>query len=348
MADEHNKAHSFTITVSGNESTQSHTDGVESMFVEEHLDMVGMAQITYATNSKKAFSSYKVGDEVEVKLAGSARLWKGFITGFRVALEGNEPKMTVIAMDALCKLASSRHTRVWPADGNNAGSEKVKDDTIVNEVLSDAGVTVGEVGAGIESKYVFQRNESDLNFLKRLAARNGFVLRVVEGKVNFEPLPTGGESVTVDYKTCKALDFTWSPMWVPPTMKVHGYDYATKTRVNGEHSSFAAIGKGQDPVAYGTSQIWQKESHISDLIVTTDSGAKALAEAELERVGRNFLRGRAIVDGSAEFHPGMQISFTGFNDLNTTAVIVSTRHIISSKPEDFRTEITFQSNTAPS
>ena len=345
----HNKTIAFTVTCGSLNASQQSNQGVETFFLEEHLDMVGMAQITLRPNSNVSQGSFKIGDPVEINVSGDARKWVGMITGFKSMLVGNEAKFVILAMDPLCLLASSRHTRVWPPDGNNAGSEKVSDSDIFNEVAGAAGVQIGQVESLSPTRpYVFQRNESDLNFLKRLAARNGLFLRAVEGKVNFEKMPTNGAEISVDYRTAKALEYTWSPMWVPPMLKVHGYDYATKTRTKGEHSSFEAIGSGPDPVAYGNSKIWQKEAHVGDVFVATDAGAKTMAEAELERLGRGFLRGRAIIDGSGDLYPGQKVTFTGFKELNATAVIVSARHIVTTKPDDFRTEIHFASNSAPS
>lgn len=344
----HNKTAAFTITAGSLEATQPNSMGVESFFFEEHIDMVGVAQITLCPNSNGSFSDFAVGDDVEIAVSGNTRKWKGVITGFRMTLEGNVPKLTILAMDPLCKLASSRHTRVWPADGNSSGTDTVSDSDICSEVLSKANVdagTVESVAAG--PKYVFQRNESDLNFLKRLASRNGFVLRSEEGKIHFEALQTSGDAVQVDYKSVKALDFTWSPMWVPPKIQVNGYDYATKKVTKGEHSSFEAIGAGKDPVAHGNKKIWQADAHIGDVWVNADSAATAMAKGELERIGRNFLRGRMIVDGNAEFHPGVMIEVGGFASMNLKAVVVSSRHIVTTKPDDFRTEVTFMSNTAP-
>jgi phage protein D len=349
-AAKHNKTASFKISLGSvvKDATQQNSQGVESFTVEEHLDMVGVAQVTIRPNDNVDFSAMKIGDDVTIQVGGSARAFKGLITGFRMTLQGNEPKMTVIAMDALAVLASSRHTRTWPADGNNAGSETVSDSDIFNEVVGEAGLTAGDVESiPAAAKYVFQRNESDLNFLKRLAARNGLMLRVVDGKVNFEKAEFTGEGVSFEYKTCKGLEYTWSPIWVPPTLKVHGWDYMTKDLVSGEHSALTGMGSGEDAIAFGAKKIWQADSHISDVLVTSDTGAKGMAEAELERLGRNFLRGRVIVDGSGEAFPGQPISITGFGKHNPNGYIVSCRHIVTTGPDDFRTEIHFCGNTAP-
>lgn len=334
----HNQTAKFAVKIGSLEASQKSNSGVEAFFVEEHLDMVGMAQITLRPNQSIDFSQFKIGEDVSIKVSGESREWKGIITGFRLAVEGNENKLTIIAMDPLCKLSSSRHTRTW---------EDMADSDIVSDVLGKAGVSAGTVTStsGV-NPYVFQRNESDLNFLKRLAARNGFVLRAVEGKVNFEELPTG-DSQDLESQTAKALEFTWTPMGIPPKVKVHGYDYLTKTETNGEHGSFTPIGGGQDPVAYGNKKIWQEDSHISDMVVTSDSGASAIAAAELERLGRNFLRGRAVVDGDGNLYPGGGINWVVSDKMKAETLIISTRHIVTTQPEDFRTEVTFSSNTSP-
>ena len=68
----------------------------------------------------------------------------------------------------------ARHTRVWPPDGNNAGSEKVSDSDIFNEVAGAAGVQIGQVESLSKA---LEANPSEKGFsMERLTALRASIL----------------------------------------------------------------------------------------------------------------------------------------------------------------------------
>ena len=73
----------------------------------------------------------------------------------------------------------------------------------------------------------------------------------------------------------------------------------------------------------------------------------ACPEGELNRLARNFLRGRAILQGDGSLHCGIKVEFeehpTGFNP---TGFVVSARHIIE-RNSGFTSEIHFCGNMYP-
>ena len=77
------------------------------------------------------------------------------------------------------------------------------------------------------------------------------------------------------------------------------------------------------------------------------SGATALAKAELNRLARSFLRGRATLEGNGALRADTLVSFAGHpSGYNPTAYVLSSRHRVQ-VGEGFRTEIVFCGNTFP-
>jgi phage protein D len=266
-------------------------------------------------------------------------MFKGLVTGLRHhARAGTIEYVTIVAMDPLCKLGASRHTRIF---------EEVTDSDIVSSVLGDASVDAGTVDSTSGSnKYVIQRNESDLSFLKRLAARNGFLLLGNgEGKVDFKKVQYSGTKKEFGRSDLQQFDYTVTHQGVPPSVTVVGWSYVDKAKVEGNSSSVDTIGGGSDAVAK-TGSIWQADLFITDVHVADEGAARAMAESEHNRLARSFVRGSATVAGTGEIKAGSLVKFKDFaTGFNPEAYVISSRHIVENGV--YTTEFHFIGNTEP-
>lgn len=330
-----NEAPRFTITIAGNEFTQAETDGLEYLSVEDHVDMIGVAQ--FGMRIASGWDRFNIGDEVTVEVGGSDRkVFVGYITGFRHFWKKGKEQLILQAMDPLVKLSSSRVTKVY---------EEQSDSDIVSAVIGDAGETPGTVDSTDgTNKYVFQRNESNLNFLKRLASRNGYLLLANEGKIDFVAAQFSGSSVEIPKNEMMSLDYTFTDVHIPTDVTVIGWDYLTKEKVEASGSSVDSIGGG----SAASATTWGGTAYISDVHVSTQAGATAMAEGEFNRLARTLVRGKATVQGNGAIHAGVKIALkdnaVGFNP---EGYVVSARHIVESG-EGFITEFHFVGNTKPS
>jgi hypothetical protein len=336
------------ITVSGNEIQQADTQGLVYMAIEDHLDMIGVAQISLNT-AGIAWSSIKVNDPVEVEIGKTGtKLFSGVVTGLRHAFQKGKDVMTVVAMDPLVLMASSRVTKVF---GNKPfTAEDQVDSDIVNQVISAGGCKPGKVdGTTPKFKYVFQRNESNYNFAKRLASRNGYLLRANEGKIDFIKPQFSEGPVELTQEDLMAIDYTLEPINVPPELTVIGWDYYLKEKVEGTAGpgDVLKIGGGDDSSG-NNGGIWAEKSFISDVLVTSPGAALEMAKGELNRLARRFIRGRAVVQGNGDLGAGTKVKFTNMKSgFNPEVFVVSARHIVEPGGK-FTTEIQFCGNTWPS
>lgn len=334
-----NQAPHYEVSVGSVTCTHTEPNGMEYLQVEDHVDLIGVARVSLGLECAD-WASIKIGDEVTIKVGGSSRkMFVGQVTGFRHSWQAGKQTLTVIAMDPLVLMSASRRTQIF---------EEQKDSDVVSAVISASGASAGTVDSTSETHvYIFQRNESDLNFAKRMAARNGYLLMANEGKVDFTKAQFSDSPVEINPGTLLALDWESSDVQVPPELTVIGWDYLTKETVEATASSGAieTIGGGSNAVS--EAKTWAETSYVTDLHVTTQAGATAVAEGELNRLARNFLRGRAQVEGTDQIYAGKLVSFveqrTGFNP---TGFVVSTRHIIEPN-KGYTTEIFFCSNTHP-
>lgn len=335
-----NSTPKFKVIVAGQEVQQGNTEGLVYLSIEDHIDMIGVAQASFNIGGMD-WSGFKQGDEIEVQVGETSRkMFKGIITSLRHSWAKGNETITLVAMDPLVKMASSRVTKVY---------EEIADSDVVSAVISRAGCSPGTVDSTQGThKYIFQRNESDYNFIKRLAARNGFLVRANEGKIDFIKSQFSESPVEINQEFLMSLDYSMEPMNIPPEITVIGWDYVTKKKVEGTASAgdVANIGGGTSAVS-SNGNIWSKPSYVSDVMVSSQSGAKDMAVSEINRLARRFLRGRAVVQGNAQIHVGSQITFKGMKTgFNPEVYVVSARHVVE-PTRGFSTEINFCSNTVP-
>lgn len=334
-----NQAIWYRVTVGSTQYTQDDPKGLVSMIVEDHVDMIGVAHISFSL-ANETWSGFEIGSDVEVEIGESTRkMFKGIITGVRHTMKVGNEVVTLVAMDPLCKMAASRRTLVH---------EEKADSKIVEDTISSAGCTKGTVeGTDVTHKYVLQRNESDLDFAKRLAARNNKLLIANEGNIDFVSPQFGGTAVEIIEEDIDALDWSLSTMNVPKKITVYGWDYVKKEKVEGSADSVEqTIGTG-DSAVDATGVIWQADSYVSDVLVGDQDAAKAMAESEMERLARNFLRGRCVMKGNGDVYAGIKIKFVGLREgFNPTGYVISTRQIFEVS-RGHHTEVHFCSNTVP-
>jgi len=356
----------YNVEIDGKKFEQQQSMGLEALTVEDHVDMVGVAEITFSSAGTRStpgggtdglgWDTIKVGSEVKVKVgeggvtdgnggktgvSGTREYaFVGVVTGLRHSYLKSRDSITILAMDPLCKLAASQYTRVF---------EEMTDDAIVNQVLGEAGLDIGNVEGTPETrKYVLQRNESDFLFLRRLAARNGYLLQSNDGKIDFAKAQYSAGPVEFKKADLISLDYTFSDRALPKKVTAFGWDYIEKKRIEGfaEAGDVETIGGGDNAVEK-TGQIYQGEAYISDVFVDNQTMADELAKSQLNRMARSFLRGRAIVEGSAAITAGSKVKFLG-----TKANFQPEGYVISARTRVYvgsgeTTEIVFCSNTHP-
>jgi len=338
----------YHIEIDGESVSQGATQGLESLTIEDHVDMIGVAEFTFsAGGGGLSVDKFKAGQEIKARVGSGnegsgAREYAfvGIITGIRHSYMQSRETVTVLAMDPLCKLAASRHTKVY---------EEMKDSDIVSAVLDEAGVEAGEIEATTEEhKYTLQRNESHFVFLRRLAARNGFLLQANDGKIDFSKPQFSGSPTEFERDRIVSLDYSMTDRNIPTKVTAYGWDYLKKERVEGSASSgdIEVIGGGSNSVDE-TGEVWQGESYVSDVLVTTQSGAKELATSHLKQLAMGYLRGRAIIQGSASVHAGTLVKFIGpMGNFQPEAYVLSARTRVYVGSGE-TTEVVFCSNTHP-
>lgn len=333
---------SYKMTIDGTEYTQNDPQGVIAIVVENHLDMIGQAKITLNAHGLNP-SQFQKGKNIEIEFGGSEKkAFVGVITELRHTVERGTECFLLTALDPLTKLANTRATKVW----GGSPSENIKDSDVANEVIAAGGAAPGTVDATTGGRpYVFQRAETNLAFLKRLAARNGYLLYAEEGKIQFKKPQFSDEPLPISQGDLVKNNVHQSDVQIPTKITVFGWNHLSKKQVKGSAtpSDIDKIGSGSPP----SPQTTDGEVDIVDVFVDSDSAAKEMAKAEMNRLARGLLKGTIEVHLNGKLVPGVKVKLEGqYTGSNPELVVVACTHVVEVGGAS-STQIRVMGNTIP-
>ena len=338
MAEDKPLAIQYEITIGGKTLKQPESDGLQMATVEDHVDMVAMSTIRVGGAKDHPKWDFKIGDPVEITIENN-KLFSGEVIalepGFQV--EGTS-SMTIRAMDKTHRLGRGKKTRFW--------NDK-KDSDVAKEVGGESGLSVEADDTEDTLPYIMQRNESNITFLKRLAARNNFQLRVEDGKLLFKKEGFQGSPSKVKMgENLRSMRMSFNSSDQVQKVVVRGWDIAGKKEIVGTATigDVTAIGGG-DVGAQASSMFGESTAYITDVPVTSQAAANQIAKAEMERHARQFCKGSCSIRGDSKLKAGAVVELEGLpSGQNGKFYAIATRHIISVRT-GYTTEVTFCSNT---
>lgn len=337
-----NETVAYEVKVSGNTCTQAESKGLESVMIEDHLEKIGLCVLELSAGEID-WDSLKEGDDVEVKVGGgTGNLFKGTITSLRNTWKDAQQRLVVEAMCPLVKLAASTATKSY-----NAKDATQSDDQIVKDVLSGASVDAGTIDASKLKQYTLQLNESNLSFLKKLASRNGFMLKSNEGKVDFVKLQSSDPALEIPPEQLMNIDSDNDQSMIPKKVVVIGWDYFNKKVVKGECESSGVSGVGSSGDK-PDSKTYSGTRFVTGVRCSSDDEAKGMATGIMENTAKRRLTGRATIQGNGKIVAGKKIKFTETGKgQNPDVMAYSVTHRMSPKT-GFVTRISFYGEGKPS
>lgn len=342
MGDLVRSATSYSVTIGGTTFKQTETDGLAQLVVEDHVDMVQMMSLRMGGGENRPTWNFNIGDSVTCSVGeGSSPIFVGEVTAIEPSFQADGvSSITVRAMDNTHRLGRGRKTRFW---------NDMKDSDVVAEVGAECGLGVDADPTTEVLPYILQRNESNIAFCKRLAARNNYILRVdpASGSLLFKKASFEGQSTKVKMgESMRSLRMAYNSSDQVQKVVVRGWDPSAKAEIVGEATvgDIQAIGGGTVG-ASAAGCFGDSTAYVTDVPVSSQSMARDIAVAEINRLSRSFCRGSGSVQGNDAIRAGAIVELEGLAPgQNGKVYILSSRHVISGRT-GYTTEFTFCSNT---
>jgi len=322
--------------------------------VEESLHMPAMFTLVVAnpyfpSNKKdgpwKNDSLFDFGKTVKIKFGASTTDSPEFsqenqgyvISGEITSIESHfttesQAPMIVRGYDASHRLHRGRYNRAF---------QNMSDTDIVRQIASESGISTGTIdqsggpyGYGdipvSDKGYIFQENQTNMEFLRERAARLGFELFVEDGKLNFRK-PKAGTTLNL-----KWLDDVYSfrvranSAEQVSGVEVRAWNYSTKKAIVANKKSeqvLTSTGRGK-----GSSSSSKFSGSAPKMIVVNQpvfeqTEADNMAQGLVDELGGEYLCADGRADGNAKLRPGRIVQLKDMGKYSGTYYVTETRHL---------------------
>ncbi|HEX8242479.1 MAG TPA: hypothetical protein VF541_03240 [Longimicrobium sp.] len=340
----------LTIAVDGSELPAEVALSLVALRVEESLDAAGMFAITLANadldSTKPKWSDddrFRVGGKVEIKMGPLGQqelLMVGEITGLEPAWTGRRSLFTVRGYDRLHRLRRGRKTRSFL---------EVKDSQVAQQIAGELGLQAEVEDSGEVHPYLFQNNQTNVDFLLMRARAVGFELQVDDRTLFFRKRRYDrGKVVSLEWG--KELE-SFHPVLtsVPQAQKVvvRGWDRKNKEALVGTASAgdISNLMQGSALGAKDAQTFGDAEVRVVDQPVASAAEAEQMAKGILEGIALTYVTGEGTTVGNPAIRAGTVIELTELGKrFSGLYYVTATQHVRDSL--GFRTHFTVRRNAA--
>jgi phage protein D/FlaG/FlaF family flagellin (archaellin) len=282
---------------------------------------------------------FEIGNKVKIGFVASTThdpnfddeleeyLIEGEITGIEVSFnEKSEAPIIVRGYDISHRLHRGRH---------NYSYLNMSDTEIVKDIAKRTGITMNRSdNSGQNHKYVFQENQTHMEFLRERAARIGYELYVQDNKLNFCK-PASQSSLQLKWlDDINSFKTRITSAEQVSSVEVRSWDYTQKKAISEIATSEKVVTKtGSELGSAAINKFNLKEPTkitVVDQPVSTPQEAKAMAQALCDELGGEFIYADAKSEGNPKIRPGRVVTINGLGDRYSGQYYVTeTRHIYS-------------------
>jgi len=217
----------------------------------------------------------------------------------------------------------------------NRSFQNMTDTDIIKKIAGEVGMEIGKDtvdDSGAPHDYVFQENQTNMQFFRERAARIGFELFVQDGKLHFRK-PKAGEPLELQWLTnLHSFRVRVTSAEQVSGVEVRGWDYERKQPIvatanaeqvitetkNGKGSKTSTSFKGKPPTP---------KMIVVDQPVFTAKEADTLAQVLCDELGGEFVHADGKAEGNPEIRPGRLVKLEGMGKYSGKYYVTDTRHL---------------------
>ncbi|MGK7915008.1 MAG: VgrG-related protein [Prochloraceae cyanobacterium] len=336
-------------------------EDILQIFVEESLHLPGMFTIVIKNDYFPGSASdrpwkhqdrLEIGKSIEIGFVSSTTqdeefadehqgyVLKGEITGIETHFTNQSQAPIVIrGYDVAHRLHRGRYNRSF---------QNMTDTEILKKIAGEVGIpldsqgveqTAGPYGYGDindSNGYIFQQNQTNMEFLRELSARNGFELFVRDGKLNFRK-PQVDETLELEWlKDLYSFSVRVSSSEQVSSVEVRGWDYQNNQVLLSQKSSSTSAVITDNEYGQGkkTSTIFKGKPSDPKMIVVNQSifdakEGEKMAQALFDELSGEFVLADARSEGNPEIRPGKVVKLSNMGKYSGKYYITDTRHLYS-------------------
>jgi phage protein D len=322
----------FEVKVEGLDETaaQALTTDVIEITVESSLHLPDVATVILHDSWLRWVDDRRLDPGKGIKLSARPSdgeeqpLFDGEIVELEPEFGVAANRMVIRAFDRMHRLSRGRHVRSF---------QNVTDDDLVKKIAQELGLRAQATSGGGVHPYVFQNNETNLEFLRHRAAAQGFVM-FMDGKTLHVQAPEAeGQAVELRWhENLKEFRPRLTTVDQVTVSTVRGWDPATRQEIVGQvknGNGLPDIGERRKPGPLAESAFGLAAPFLTaDRPVRSQAEAERLAQATVDRLWGRFLGAEGTCSGNSKIVAGAPIKLVNVGDrFSGTYLVTSARHV---------------------
>ena len=307
----------FEVTVGGRKLPPEILGRVSEVTVDLSLDKAGMFTMKMGgagdEDDKDKWIDddlFAIGKAVEVKMGHGAdmkSLFGGEITGLDPSFSSEQPPtMSVRSYDRSHCLQKGIENRTFT---------KVKYSDIASKIATEARLTPEVEDSRVVHEFVYQANQSNLNFLRALATEINYELMVEDKTLIFRPASVNGRAVVTLTMEKDLIEFSarLSAARQVTEVVVRGWSTTEKKEITGKATEGDAprMGDGKSAAALSKEACGAAVEIVSWHPVMSQAEADQMAASRFGAVSLGLVEGNGSTEGRADLRPGRVINIEG-------------------------------------
>jgi phage protein D len=322
----------YSILVDGNEIEESLIHRIREVRVLNYLRLPDMCTFSASFPKGKEGQGepidehpFEIGRKLEIKLGAredltTSTLFKGEILTLEPHFGAGSVELVVRGFDRSHILQRSRRSVAYT---NMTASD------IVSMILKKAGFDAQCDPSGDPYEHMYQHNETDWDFIWRLAEKIGFEFFVEDRTANFRA-PVADPPVELEWpKTLRSFNPRVTAIQQVAEVTLLAWDPDTKKEIKvtvADPKQIAKIGIDRESI---------KKAFDGDTIqvatepVHSEAEARQLAQALLDKLANGYIAAEGVCDGDPKIKPGTAIQVKGLGQkFSGTYRVAAATHVL--------------------
>ena len=276
-------------------------------------------------------SLLKIGDTIDVILGSSTtegfdeqkenKLFSGEITSIESHFYESQAPITIRAYDVSHRLHRGRYNRSF---------QNMTDSGIVRKIAAEMGIVMGDIAnSGAPHEYLFQENQTNMEFLRERAFRIGFELYVKDNKLNFCRPKSLGKLNLIWLEDIGSFHVRVNSAEQVNSVEVRGWDYQTKKAIIAEARNEKVLTKNKNGSCKKVSSKFKSTPKVTvvDRPIFSNKEAGRIAQGLYDRLAGEYVCADATGQGNPEIQVGKVITLSDLGKYDGQYYVTETRHL---------------------
>jgi uncharacterized protein involved in type VI secretion and phage assembly len=213
----------------------------------------------------------------------------------------------------------------------NRSFQNMTDSDVVKKIAEEAGIEIGSIdSSGEPHDYLFQSNQTNMQFLRERAGRIGFELFNRDGKLYFHKPKVAQELSLKWLKDLSSFRVRVTTAEQVKAVEVRAWDYGEKRAIVAKAQTERLITETRSGQGSDTSTKFGGKAPTKVVVnqpVFNPKEADAIAQAVCNEIGGQFVYADAKAEGNPEIRPGRVVALEDMGQHSGKYYVTETRHL---------------------